>query len=91
MRIINKAQAGSFESSDIMILVEPAATSGRHIELESNVQLQYGDQIRALINKKLDEMGVKDIHLIARDKGALNPTICARIETAVIRASKKYL
>ena len=89
MRIINKAQAGSFESSDIMILVEPAATSGRHIELESNVQLQYGDQIRALINKKLDEMGVKDIHLIARDKGALNPTICARIETAVIRASKK--
>jgi len=89
MKIINKAQAGSFESSDIMILVEPAEASGRHIELESNVQLQYGDQIRALINKKLDEMGVKDIHLIARDKGALNPTICARIETAVIRASKK--
>ena len=89
MKIINKSQAGSFESSDIMILVEPAEAGGRHIEIESNVQLRYGDQIRALINKTLDEMGVSDIHLIARDKGALDPTIRARIETAVIRASKK--
>lgn len=87
MQIQYKAQAGSFESSDIMVLVEPVEKSGRFIEIDSSVDLQFGEQIKNIINQKLDELQISDIHLIAKDKGALDPTICARVETAIKRAA----
>jgi citrate lyase subunit gamma (acyl carrier protein) len=34
----------------------------------------------------LDEFNLTDIHLIAKDKGALEPTIKARLETAIRRS-----
>jgi citrate lyase subunit gamma (acyl carrier protein) len=34
----------------------------------------------------LDQFEMTDIHLIAKDKGALEPTIKARLETAIKRA-----
>ncbi|MCF6183406.1 MAG: citrate lyase acyl carrier protein [Bacteroidales bacterium] len=87
MNITKKAQAGSFESGDIMILVEPNDKNERSVEVSSSVETQFGEQIRNLIDKKLDELQIDSIRLIAKDKGALDPTICARIETAVKRAS----
>ncbi len=89
MEIIQKAQAGSFESSDIIILVEPNHKKGRKIMVDSTVMLEYGEQIKKIINDKLDEFDIKNIHLIAKDKGALDLTICARLETAIKRASNK--
>lgn len=90
MKLIKSTQSGTFESSDILILLEPAdENSGRKIELESTVKLQYGDSILAEINRVLDAYEIDDCHLIARDKGALSATICARTETAVIRALGK--
>jgi len=42
MKLIKPAQAGSFESSDIMILIKPSEeNSGRKLEIDSNVMLQY--------------------------------------------------
>jgi citrate lyase subunit gamma (acyl carrier protein) len=88
MKIIKKAQSGSFESSDIMVLIEPVAKNkGRHIEIDSTVMLEYGESIEKLILQKLDNYDISDIHLIVKDKGALEPTINARLETAIIRAS----
>ena len=88
MKIIKSAQAGSFESSDIMILIEPVAEGlGRKIEMDTSVMLQFGDKIHEIIIKKLDEYKITDIHLIAKDKGALDTTIEARLETAIKRAS----
>ena len=88
MEIVKVAQAGSFESSDIMILIEPIKIgSGRKIEIDSTVMSQYGEQLKSLICKKLDNMEVVDVHMIVKDKGALAPTINARIETAVKRAA----
>jgi citrate lyase subunit gamma (acyl carrier protein) len=90
MEIIKKAQAGSFESSDILVLVEPLdGNSGRKIEIDSTVMKEYGDSIKMLIDKCLDSYNVQDIHLIAKDKGALEPTILARVETALKRASQQ--
>jgi len=90
MEIINKAQAGSFESSDILVLIEPLdGNSGRKIEIDSTVMKEYGDSIKMLIDKCLDSYNVQDIHLIAKDKGALEPTILARVETALKRASQQ--
>ena len=87
MKVISNAQAGSFESSDILILVAPAAEgSGRKIEIESGVYMQYGDKIEELINEVLDLYNIADIHLKANDKGAIEPVILARMETALSRA-----
>jgi len=81
------AQAGTFESSDIMILIEPAQeNSGRVIELNSTVMLQYGDNLKEEINKVLDAYELTDMRMIVKDKGALAATISARVETAVKRS-----
>ncbi|MCH4895380.1 MAG: citrate lyase acyl carrier protein [Marinifilaceae bacterium] len=85
MKIINKAQAGSFESSDILVMVEPSDAKGRNIEFSSTVGIQYGESILAEIHSVLDEMNVEDVQMIVNDKGALVPTIRARVETAITR------
>ncbi len=83
----HRASAGSLESSDMLVLVEPAERgSGRAIELDSVVLLQYGDSIRAEVNRILERYQVTDARLVIRDKGALAPTIAARVETALLRA-----
>lgn len=82
-----KAQAGTFESSDIMVLIEPVKEeTGRQIDISSTVMLQFEDDIKNTINQVLDSMEIQDVHLIAKDKGALTPTIKARVEAAVKRS-----
>ncbi len=87
MELQRNAQAGTFESSDIMILIEPLKNKqGRKIEISSSVMLQYGDMLSELVNNILDKYEIENVHLIAKDKGALEPTIIARLETAITRA-----
>ncbi|MBI9059211.1 MAG: citrate lyase acyl carrier protein [Labilibaculum sp.] len=82
-----KAQAGTFESSDIMILIEPVEKdSGRKVDISSTVMLQFEEDIKKTISDVLDELQIKDLHLIAKDKGALTQTIKARVETAIKRS-----
>ncbi|WP_321515653.1 citrate lyase acyl carrier protein [Marinifilum fragile] len=82
-----KAQAGTFESSDIMVLIEPVSEeTGRHIDISSTVMLQFEDDIKNTINQVLDDLDIQNVHLIAKDKGALTPTIKARVEAAVKRS-----
>ncbi len=88
MKLVKKSQAGSFESSDILVLIEPTEQQqGRVVELQSSVMLQYGDSIRKIIAEMLDKYEIQDVHLIANDKGALEATIYARLETAILRAA----
>lgn len=89
MKLSSASQAGSFESSDMIVLIEPAPeNTGRKIEVESTVMYQYGDGIKAIITEMLDEYQISDIHLIAKDKGAVEPVIRARIETAIRRSQQ---
>lgn len=88
MEIVKKSQAGSFESSDILILAEPVeANEGRTIEIDSAVQKEFGGTISQLIDDILDEYKVTDIHIVVKDKGAIEPVIKARMETVLKRAS----
>ncbi|MEI7594824.1 MAG: citrate lyase acyl carrier protein [Bacteroidota bacterium] len=90
MELKQNAQAGTFESSDMLVLVEPVAKgTGRIIELKSPVMLQYGDDIKSEINQILDKYDISDARLICNDKGALSATISARVETAITRAIKE--
>jgi len=82
-----KAQAGTFESSDIMILIEPVEQgTGLQVDISSTVMLQFEEDIKTTVNQVLNDLDIEDVHLIAKDKGALTPTIKARVETAVKRS-----
>ncbi len=86
MEIRRPAAAGTLESSDCMVTVEPAE-NGITLELESAVIRQYGRQIRKVTLETLERLQVKNACVRMVDKGALDCTIKARVEAACYRAS----
>ena len=86
-KITHTAQAGTVESSDILILLTPAEPqTGIQIELSTPTPKQYGSQIRCLIRQTLIDQGLTDVLVQATDKGALDYTIKARLITVIERA-----
>ena len=75
------------ESGDIMVTISPG--EGLQINLQSSVEAQFGRQIRALITETLEGLGIRDAHVDAIDKGALDCTIRARVTAAAVRATGK--
>ncbi len=86
MKIVKNAAAGTMESSDILVTVQPAE-QGITIDLTSSIEEQFGRQIRQVIRETLGCLGVENVLVTAVDKGALDCTIRARVETAVYRAA----
>ena len=86
MEIKKIAKAGTLESNDIYIMVMPNDEGGIELDLESIVIKQFGDEIRKTIRDTLNDLGVEKAIVKAQDKGALDYTIKARVETAVKRA-----
>ncbi len=85
--ILKTAQAGTLESSDIMISVAPGALgSGVIIEIESIVMAQYGEDIRMTLEGILAQQDCTDLYIKALDRGALDCTIRARMLTVLVRA-----
>ena len=80
--------AGTLESSDIMITLEPKDSGGIDLTLESSVLNQYGRQIKAEVLASLERLGVKNAKVIVNDHGALDCTIKARVECAFYRANE---
>lgn len=87
--MIGTGIAGTLESSDIMISIEPNEGNGIEIELKSTVENQFGNQIRKVIREVLEQLGVSDAKVTANDRGALDCTIRARLTTAVNRGSEQ--
>jgi citrate lyase subunit gamma (acyl carrier protein) len=87
MKIINTAIAGTLESSDITVGVEPNPNNVVTLELKSSVGKQFGDQIRQVIMETLSSLNVKSAIVRVNDEGALDCVIRARVETAVLRAA----
>ncbi len=89
MELKKQAQAGTLESSDVMVLIKPLEKGkGRVVAIDSNVKIQYDAAIQKAINEVLDEFEITDAQLHVNDKGALTPVIKARIETAVRRSAE---
>ncbi len=84
MEIKHNAVAGTLESSDALVTVEPG--EGISLELTSSVMNQYGRQIRATILETLERLEVRDARVTVVDKGALDCTLKARVECAVFRS-----
>ena len=83
MEIKKYAYAGTVESSDAYVEIEPFA-NGINIDIESVVKNQFGDNIKKAVKEVLDEQGVKSALVRVRDRGALECVIRARVETAVL-------
>lgn len=84
--IIKCACAGTVESSDIYVEIEPLpAGSGIELSLTSVVYEQFGKEIEEVIKDTLKSLAVTDVKVIASDRGAVECTIRARVETAVCR------
>lgn len=88
-KLLKAAQAGTVESSDILIRLIPGdAGSGIQVELVSPTMQQYGKHIRNLITKTLVDHGIEEVQVNANDRGALDCTIKARVITALQRAGE---
>ena len=86
MEVVKTAIAGTLESSDVQITIEPNG-KGTAVDISSIVLNQYGRQIKAIVLDTLNTLGVKSARVTVVDKGALDCTIKARTECAVYRAA----
>ncbi|MGN0295566.1 MAG: citrate lyase acyl carrier protein [Lachnospiraceae bacterium] len=84
---MTNAVAGTLESSDAMVTVEPNEGNGIDFELDSVVIHQFGNQIKKVVMETLDRLDVEDVKISIVDKGALDCTIKARVECAVYRSN----
>ena len=87
VEIKRSVSAGTMESSDAYVEIEPAA-SGVEVQLESVVQEQFGEQIRSVVWEVLQEHGVENANIRVIDRGALECVIRARVETAILRGKE---
>ena len=88
MEIVKAAMAGTLESSDAQVTVEPG--DGKvELTLQSSVMNQYGRQIKATVLETLERLDVKSGRVTVVDKGALDCTLKARVECAVFRSCGK--
>ncbi len=89
MKIEKPAVAGTLESSDAMVTVEPNEGAGISLDLDSSVIQQYGRQIKKVVLETLERLEVTDARVHIVDKGALDCTLKARVECAVYRSNGK--
>lgn len=89
MVIQKAAVAGTLESSDAQVIVEPG-TGTLELSIESSVIHQFGTQIRKTVLETLNRLEVTDAKVKIVDKGALDCTLKARVECAVYRSNAMY-
>ncbi|MFB0972129.1 MAG: citrate lyase acyl carrier protein [Neofamilia sp.] len=87
MNIKKVGMAGTLESSDISITIQPKDEIGIEIILQSSLEKQFGKQIRKVIEDTLKVNGVDSALVRAVDKGAIDYVIKARTQTALYRAA----
>lgn len=87
MEIKKLATAGTMESSDAYVEIEPG--NGQiQVTLESVVAQQFGDAIREVVMEVLQEQKVDSANVRVVDRGALECVLRARVETAVLRGKE---
>ncbi|GAA2183702.1 citrate lyase acyl carrier protein [Brooklawnia cerclae] len=84
MRIVRSAMAGTLESSDALVRV--SAHDTLEVNITSTVQARYGATITTVVRETLDRLQIDTGVVTVDDKGALDCTLRARVETAVCRA-----
>jgi len=83
-KILHSAQAGTLESSDVFVSLEPCE-QGVEIDIDSVVIKQFGDDILRVVKEVLHEQEITDAKVSVVDRGALECVLRARVETAILR------
>lgn len=84
---MKQAVCGTLLSNDCFVRLYPG--NGKiELELKSSVMNLFGKQIEKTILDTLEANGVTSCKLYLEDKGALDYTIKARVETAVKRSNE---
>lgn len=89
MQITKAAMAGSLESNDVLITLRPWHEEEIELQIESIVKQQFSDRIEQVIRQVLEEFNVTSAHVQVQDRGALDCTLRARMETALTRAEEE--
>jgi citrate lyase subunit gamma (acyl carrier protein) len=84
VKIEKKTWAGTLESSDAYVEIEPSE-GGIEVNVESVVKKQFGEKIKQAVLDVLQENQVENASVRITDRGALECVIKARVETAVMR------
>jgi len=87
MEIKRPAMAGTMESSDVQIYIRPVSGTENKLIIKSPVKVQFGHVIEKVVLKVLGDLDVKGVEVNINDRGALDATITARLQTALFRAS----
>ena len=85
MKITKAAVAGTLESSDAQVRIQPF--DSLDIEINSSVVKQFGEQIEATVRAVLAKLNITAAKVIVEDKGALDCVLQARVKAAALRAS----
>ena len=88
MQIVKAAAAGTRESSDVYVEVEPG-TQGLQLHLESVVAQQFGQSILETVREVFVENGIENANVRIVDRGALDCVLRARVETAIFRGREE--
>lgn len=91
MELKKTAIAGTLESSDVQIVLQPNPDKGIDIELSSIVKASFGNAIKKTVLSVLDEFRISDAYVQINDKGALDHVIRSRMQAALcFSADIKY-
>ena len=85
MKIVKEANAGTLESSDLLVKVAPSDKGRRDVVIKSEVIKQFGKQINRVVTDTLDRLSISAGEIEIEDKGALDCVIRARVQTAILR------
>lgn len=85
MKIGLKAIAGTLESNDVLVRVTPQP-GGIEVRVESIVLRQFGDALEQAARQTAQALGAQGVLIELDDKGAVDWTVRARVETALKRA-----
>lgn len=86
MQLKKKAIAGTLESSDVQISIEPGE-NGIELHIQSAVQNRYGRAIKQSVLATLGALGIENAKVDVNDRGALDCTLRARVECAAYRSA----
>ena len=87
MMIVKNASAGTLESSDVYVEIQPGEGC-LQLSVESVVANQFGDAIREVVEDVCAQQGITSANVRIVDRGALECVIRARVETAILRGKE---
>lgn len=85
VNILTSVVAGSLESSDVLVSLSPSTSGALDLQVESIVIKQFGRRIHAVAEEMLRQQSVQSGMIRIQDRGALECTLRARLETALAR------